>query len=492
MAEEELKTKFLETYAENIENGLYNDEDVQRVKGGDSALLNAYLTHLKGVIADAVPAIDTAFQWRKSFGAKDLTEDSFPQSLINEKVIFFSNTDLAGDTILHIQCVKMRKDLEYTETAKRLVVCRIEKNFQTCLGERIVVLYDMSGTGLNNVDTNFIKFLISCFTNYYPASLSYLVLVDMPWILSAVWTIVKKWLSAEQQKHVKVVKKAELTKMISKDELFTHLGGNCTSIRDPFEAKLLRTNRASPIRNHFDETRTTKALSPQSLTIFPSSQPLTIPPSSKSLTILVTTTEEMTQRQPNQEDNAKKKNAVLDRFNIAFVCVNPLDYMEFYASDTNTLYITNQASSHVAFKIKSTSPNLFKVTPHIGLLKPSNTLRISCTAILGNKVVKQRERMMVSLVLLHDDHPLLDNPHKLNEGWYSLDRSPIYSIDHKIECRLDSALMPERQENQREILVYQTSLKELKRLLMITMFLASFPLIRFIYTSLQELLFMFL
>ena len=55
---------------ENIDNGLYMEEDVSRIRENDVELLKAYVTHFKGVVDDAVSKMDVAFQWRKSFGVK--------------------------------------------------------------------------------------------------------------------------------------------------------------------------------------------------------------------------------------------------------------------------------------------------------------------------------------------------------------------------------------------------------------------------------------
>ncbi|ESN99650.1 hypothetical protein HELRODRAFT_84160, partial [Helobdella robusta] len=198
--------------------------DIERIKTDDH-LLNAYLEHNKFDIEKAVAFLHTSLEWRKSFNVKELSASSFPQSLHESNVIFFYSRDKTGHKILHLQSVKMKKDSAYSDMVKRFLVWQIEQEFRANMGKRIVVLLDMCGAGLANVDINFIKFLISCFAANYPYMLEYLLIVDLPWILSAVWQLVKKWLTAEQQKFVLVVKQHELPKYIDKESLFIHLGG---------------------------------------------------------------------------------------------------------------------------------------------------------------------------------------------------------------------------------------------------------------------------
>lgn len=42
----------------------------------------------------------------------------------------------------------------------------------------------MADTGLNNMDMDFTKYIISLFKQYYPHFLNYIVIFEMPWILN--------------------------------------------------------------------------------------------------------------------------------------------------------------------------------------------------------------------------------------------------------------------------------------------------------------------
>ena len=47
----------------------------------------------------------------------------------------------------------------------------------------------------------------------------------MPWVLNAVWKLIKQLLTEEQQKFVMFAKKNDVDKYIGRDQLLVHMGG---------------------------------------------------------------------------------------------------------------------------------------------------------------------------------------------------------------------------------------------------------------------------
>lgn len=50
--------------------------------------------------------------------------------------------------------------------------------------DKISVLFDMTDCGLSNMDLDFVKYFIGLFVNYYPQFLSYIIVLDMAWVLN--------------------------------------------------------------------------------------------------------------------------------------------------------------------------------------------------------------------------------------------------------------------------------------------------------------------
>lgn len=51
----------------------------------------------------------------------------------------------------------------------------------------------MADTGLNNMDMDFTKYIISLFKQYFPHFLNYIVIFEMPWILNGKRNIITKF-----------------------------------------------------------------------------------------------------------------------------------------------------------------------------------------------------------------------------------------------------------------------------------------------------------
>lgn len=57
-------------------------------------------------------------------------------------------------------------------------------NFRQTNGKQITLFFDMEKCGLSNMDLDFTKYLIGLFKDYYPYFLNYVIVFEMPWILS--------------------------------------------------------------------------------------------------------------------------------------------------------------------------------------------------------------------------------------------------------------------------------------------------------------------
>lgn len=47
----------------------------------------------------------------------------------------------------------------------------------------MTIFFDMTETGLSNLDMEYTKYLIGLCKNYYPHFLNYILIFEMPWVL---------------------------------------------------------------------------------------------------------------------------------------------------------------------------------------------------------------------------------------------------------------------------------------------------------------------
>ncbi|ELU15569.1 hypothetical protein CAPTEDRAFT_76081, partial [Capitella teleta] len=212
---------------DSIEKGLYDPCDLERVQT-ENAYVHSFLQHTRGNQEKAVAMIDSSLRWRKELELSSLTESSFPREVHEIGAMFYRNEDRNGRKILYFRVSKSKKDPDKLLTVKKYVAWWLDKHFLKHPGVKIVPLFDMTDAGIGNMDIELIKFQIACFASYYPGLLDYMLIYEMPWVLNAIWKLIRNVLSAEQQKAVLFVKKAEIQQYVAPDHLFVHMGGTDT------------------------------------------------------------------------------------------------------------------------------------------------------------------------------------------------------------------------------------------------------------------------
>lgn len=82
--------------------------------------------------------------------------------------------------------------------------------------ETSTIVFDMNGFGMNNMDYQSVKFLVSCFQTFYPESLGQVLVVDAPWIFNGCWVVIKPWLDPVVASKIKFIPSSALEDHIDK------------------------------------------------------------------------------------------------------------------------------------------------------------------------------------------------------------------------------------------------------------------------------------
>ena len=67
---------------------------------------------------------------------------------------------------------------------KKIFVYWLERIIREAKGDLITVMFDMNGCGLSNMDMDYTKYMIDTMKYYYPASINYILVLEIPWILN--------------------------------------------------------------------------------------------------------------------------------------------------------------------------------------------------------------------------------------------------------------------------------------------------------------------
>lgn len=354
----------------------YDEIDVEQLRSKDD-VVEAFLLGRDGDAKATIKLIDIVFRWRKNIDLHSLTDDSFPIEAHELGGLFYHSEDKNGNKILNFRVCRMKKDQKKTDLVKKFVAYWIMKHYKLYPLSKVVCLMDMTDTGIANMDLDLIKFIVTCFVQYFPSYLAYLLIFDMPWLFNAIWQVIRKMLSEQERKFVIFVTKSNIKEYIGEEQLFTHMGG----------------------KNTFQYRYERLALTPKKEFSFDSINDSNI-----------------------QEDSTSKKPATKESLNSPLVenglgikpkklfqsdlaTINPMTDLIFQQHNKNFTRQNIEILSHskpVAFKVKTTNPSAFKVKPSSGITKTKFKIEISVVDGVSRSEVES-SRFLVMIQSIDED-----------------------------------------------------------------------------------------
>ncbi|CAF1345645.1 unnamed protein product [Rotaria magnacalcarata] len=226
---EEFRKLVNKHFEKNISEGqLYDTRDLERFNTDDAYTL-MFIQHGQfGTTFNeerALGCFDGSFSWRKRHNVYDISTNEFPADYFDRHAIYFKNHDKFNHPILHFVVRSLHKGQEDNEAIKRFITYHFEKHQRETPGQRIVILFDMSEAGIGHIDYDLVKFIISSMQTLYPGLLAYLLMYKMPFLLSAVWRLIRTWMSSEADRFVKFADAKSILDFIAPDQLSKQMGG---------------------------------------------------------------------------------------------------------------------------------------------------------------------------------------------------------------------------------------------------------------------------
>merc|ERR1712127_617081 len=134
--------------------------------------------------------------------------------------------DINGYPILYF--IARTRGKEDGAQVMKFITHFFEKIYTFSLNDPIVLMFDMTGSGLAHVDLETTKFIVNLLKFYYPGFVRYMIVYDLPFVYQAVWKIVKGILPARAVELVQFANKSSIKRFVSEDSLMTHMGGKDT------------------------------------------------------------------------------------------------------------------------------------------------------------------------------------------------------------------------------------------------------------------------
>ncbi|XP_072040138.1 motile sperm domain-containing protein 2-like [Amphiura filiformis] len=471
---EDLRRLFFDKYSADEGGGIFDDRDIDRVRADDN-YLHGFLMIGKMNKQDALTKMVDALKWRKEWGINDLTFEAFPDWALQIGGLYSRGKDKVGRKILWFKVATHKKDASRAEWVKKYIAFWLDKLHKENPGENIVLVEDMTNAGLANMDMDVIGFLIKCLELRFPAVVGMLYVYNMPWYLNAIWKIIEKLLSEESKAHIKFLFGDDVQQYVSKDHLPPHMGGTDTYqwVWPPPDNED-SVEEISILQNTMDETF--EQASDNLSSPAPSDSPPDSPPGGSG--DIVNGTEAVTNGDvrippknqvvkkvtfsPDTEDNenrdhsmlstsstlsrlkqrkSAKKSKIKDVARGPLLTIRPGEQLTFNPApvrdeDPSTvdpslvLSLTNTTDKKIAYKVKTTTPDRYRVRPSAGPINPGASINITITLLSGNQEEVAKDKFLILSTELGE---VIRTPAELSNYWRRVPRGNI--VEHRMRCQ---------------------------------------------------------
>ncbi|ESP03679.1 hypothetical protein LOTGIDRAFT_237580 [Lottia gigantea] len=416
-----IRTNFETKYADNIKKEVYDSRDLEAIKSDDD-LVTTYIRN------DIPPEdlIHESLKWRNDIKLNDINEDTFDKWMWEKGAVYFHNKDKDGHRILNVVCRHHKKDAALLPFVKKFLGYAIDNAFKEDRHSRIVVLFDMSDAGLSNLDMDLIKYIITCFKYYFPTFLSYMLIYEMPWIFNAAWKVIKAWLSQEAVKVIKFVTKSDIQEYINRDQILTHMGGTDKFVyKYPPEPVTEAGDADSMLLN---STRKKVTFADQDSQLYKSlSNDSISQQDTNSNAIFRKTTISRT-----YSSSFKKQNRDENSFIGRLLTISPAEELEFVVDENgkesyDVISLTNTLPYSIAYKVKTTSPEKYRVRPSSGLVRSGSCTEVHVYLQPGFSSTIAKDKFLIMAMEVTNE-----TADSINDLWKKVGKENI--MEHRLRC----------------------------------------------------------
>jgi len=400
---EDQMAQMRQTFQDHIaENGSdkFEAEDVHRVMTDDN-YLGRFFKHVYDEPGDQIELstnmIVNSLQWRKSMDVKGMTCETVKDSIKSRGNLYVHNVDCDGKSLLVFAVKNHKRGEELMDDMKRFFLYYLERLDRSTGGDKMTLVFDCAGCGLKNMDMELIQYMIGVYKDYYPDVLNYILVFEMPWVLNAAWKVIKSWLPAAAVKKIKFLTKSNLSEFVKPDQALVAWGGTddweySFEEEPPRMSNTERPNSlplSTPNENHVDAA--SEVDSRQSPGAAAASKAVRFDSANESFDSAANDTSFASgDKSKNRASSTVTSSAGFSdaqspgaSFNAGpivrdILSLNPSSEVLFEVNAaTNSLVakvkITNTSAKIVVFKIKTTSPDKYRVRPSLSHIRAGET-----------------------------------------------------------------------------------------------------------------------
>uniref|UniRef100_A0A182LVN4 MSP domain-containing protein n=1 Tax=Anopheles culicifacies TaxID=139723 RepID=A0A182LVN4_9DIPT len=397
----------LEKDAAKVPVGGFHEHDMKWVFEGDG-WLTKFLENNDLNMKESLKQLWETMEWRKASGINEIREDNIRMEYIHDALMYPRGRDVDGKTVFIFKSKMYVRGTRNLDDLKKCFLYWIERIIREANDDLVTIVFDLTDAGLSNVDMDYTKYIINTFKNYYPCSLNYILIYDLPWILNATFQIIKKLLPAKAVDRLRNISNKNIREYIDEDNMPRSWGGKDDYVFE-FIPERRRSMELPLMQNGMQNGILSKKVHFANLS----------PPESPML-------EKANSNFPEHSDEGE------------MLRIKPQTTITFSKSGTElvgTVEITNVAQKDVSYKVKTTAPEKFRVRPSTGFLPPSSSVTINVMLQHGQQIhTINREKFLVMCIGLTNENST--NPQDLVELWKNISAKDSSVELHRLKCAL--------------------------------------------------------
>lgn len=114
----------------------------------------------------------------------EICEENIRMEYVYEGIMFPRGKDIDGKTLFIYRSRLYTRGSRNLNDMKRMFLYWLERLIREANDDYITIMFELTDAGLSNVDMEYTKYIIGTLKNYYPLSLNYILVYDLPWILN--------------------------------------------------------------------------------------------------------------------------------------------------------------------------------------------------------------------------------------------------------------------------------------------------------------------
>lgn len=223
---QQVRDLFLEQEYKQAPEDFY-PQDIELIERMDFLLQRYVIMQRKNVEA-SVKMVSQMLRWRKERKLYEMNDRQFPQELTISGAAFLYEEDKFGNRTLYLRTAMCKNCAELKFALKDFLTYLVFQLDDCKDGTTYAVIMDLTNATLSNYDIDLLMHIIQLLKDYFPVNLDYFLAVNFPWILSAVWSLIKRLIPTEKRDAVQFISSSKIFDFVDKEKCPDFLGGTCT------------------------------------------------------------------------------------------------------------------------------------------------------------------------------------------------------------------------------------------------------------------------